>query len=248
MKKSVQIGANKTGLGLAPKMAEELFDGADDQFKSFAQADEDIRPDISFADVKHDYTRSSGPVGTVPAPSSIKGAAVTGFQKITARHPEVFIDKLGERLAFERTGTRLYDAFIMKCETQLPEASIAFLRQIREEEMQHFLMLTETLKELGADPTAMTPCADVAAVASKGLIAVVNDPRTSIAQAAGAVLSAELIDNDGWDLLIELAANARMEDLRERFEAAKASEVRHLSEIREWLKELVLANDVIQYQ
>ena len=39
------------------------------------------------------------------------------------------------------------------------------LRQIREEELQHFEMLKECMQTLGGDPTAMTPAADVAAVA-----------------------------------------------------------------------------------
>ena len=34
----------------------------------------------------------------------------TALNKLVGVSPEVLIDKLGERLAFERTGTRLYDA------------------------------------------------------------------------------------------------------------------------------------------
>jgi hypothetical protein len=247
MKKSVQIGANKTGLAMAPIMSKELFDGEDDKFKPFAQAEEDPRKDQTYADIRQEYIRSSSGVGSVPAPLTVKGVATTTYQKLTGRHPEVLIDKLGERMAFERTGFRLYEAFIQKCQTVLPEESIDFLKKIQLDEFVHFQLVKEAITSLGGDPTAVTPCADVAGVASKGLIAVINDPRTSIAQCANALLIAELTDNEGWELLIELTRQAKLDQLYQQFSAAKASEERHLSEIRKWLKELVFENDVIEY-
>ena len=246
MKKSEHIGANKTGLGVAPRMSKELLDNQDDQFKPLAQAEEDPLPELSFREIKQNYIEESGSIGTVPPPTTIKGAAVTVLQKITAKNPEVLVDKLGERLAFERSGARLYEAFILKCEMELSEDEVSFLRIIHTDEISHFEMLVETMKELGADPTAVTPCADVIGVASKGLIAVVNDPRTSIAQSASAILTAELVDNDGWDMLIDLTREAGLTEIAERFTAAKQNEERHLLEIRNWLKQLVSANDVTQ--
>ena len=257
MNKSVKIGANKTGLGMAPLMSKELFDGEDDQFKTFAQAEEDPRPDQTYIDVRQEYIRESADLGTVPPPTTAKGAAtkriipitakITGYQKLTFRHPEVLIDKLGERLAFERTGARLYEAFIQKCETVLPPDSITFLHQIHREEVAHFKMLKMCIESLGADPTAVTPCANATAVAAKGWVSVITDPRTSIAQCANVLLIAELSDNDGWDLLIALTEEAGLKDVCQKFRVAKENEERHLVEIRSWLKELVLANDVTEY-
>jgi hypothetical protein len=82
------------------------------------------------------------------------------------------------------------------------------LGRIRAEELAHFHLLCEAAITLGADPTAQTPCADVAATASMGLLHVVADPRTTLAQSLNAILTGELTDNAGWDLLTELAQEA----------------------------------------
>ena len=63
------------------------------------------------------------PIGTVPLPGTVKGMAKTSVQKVMGRHPEVLIDALGDRLAFERTGTRLYDAFLGKARVRTEESS-----------------------------------------------------------------------------------------------------------------------------
>lgn len=244
MKKSVQMGANKTGLATAPVMSAQLLDGADDAFKPLAQAPDDFIPEQTYIDIRQSYARQSGPVGTVPPPATLKGMVNTGVQKLTMRHPEMFIDKLGERLAYERTGVRLYEALIQKCELEMGEDGIQFLRRIAEDEKNHFLLLKDAMKSIGADPTAMTPCADVAGVMAKGLLAVITDPRTSLAQSANAILAVELIDNDGWDLLIELSTKAGLTEFTPRFEEARASEERHLAEVRSWLRDLVGSNDV----
>ncbi|HYF21309.1 MAG TPA: ferritin Dps family protein, partial [Ramlibacter sp.] len=79
----------------------------------------------------------------------------------------MLIDKLGERLAFERTGVRLYEALILKVATATSGLAVdgAQLRRIRDEEEAHFRLVGQCLQEIGADPTAMTPCADVIGVA-----------------------------------------------------------------------------------
>jgi hypothetical protein len=66
----------------------------------------------------------------------VKGVAKTGMQKLTGKKPEVLIDKLGARLAFERTGTRLYDALLGKCLVRRDEVKglpIELLREFRDE-------------------------------------------------------------------------------------------------------------------
>jgi hypothetical protein len=96
-------------------------------------------------------------------------------------------------------------------------------------------MVRGAMEELGADPTAITPAADVIGVASSGLLQVVTDPRTTLPQSLDALLTAELTDNDGWQMLIELARIYGKEDLVTRFQIAKAAEEVHLAEVRRWL-------------
>ncbi|RYH67612.1 MAG: ferritin-like domain-containing protein [Alcaligenaceae bacterium] len=118
----------------------------------------------------------------------------------------------------------------------------ATLLMIRTQEHEHFLMLSEVMRSLEGDPTAQTPCADVIATASMGLMQVVTDPRTTFAQSLNAILTAELTDNAGWELLISLAQGAGESDLVEQFERALEEEKEHLVIVKSWLAALTAAS------
>ncbi len=202
------------------------------------------------------YILDSDAVGSIPPPATIQGLLKTGFDKLVGERPEIFMDKMGERLAFERTGTRLYDALIVKYETLAAEGGVPpmpgalantsedpsdTLQRIREEEHAHFLMLSDVMRSMGADPTAQTPCADVAATASMGLMQVVTDPRTTLAQSLNAILIAELADNAGWELLIALAQKAGKSEMADEFARALAQEDEHVLTIKSWVAALASA-------
>jgi bacterioferritin (cytochrome b1) len=119
------------------------------------------------------------------------------------------------------------------------ESPMQTLQRIRSEELAHFQMLCEAMTQLGGDPTAQTPCADVTATASMGIMQVVTDPRTTLAQCFNAVLTAELTDNAGWELLIQLAEQAGESELAGRFLGALAQEQEHLVTVKGWLSTLV---------
>lgn len=117
---------------------------------------------------------------------------------------------------------------------------LADLNHIMEEEFQHFQMLTQVITEMGGDPTSQTPCADISAVAAMGLIQVLTDPRTTLAQGLQALLTAELTDNAAWELLIELAEQAGHDELVPQFQKALASETEHEEKVRQWLRTMVM--------
>ena len=58
-------------------------------------------------------TTATRTTGTRELPGDPAGAAL---QALKGGPPTQFLDKLGERLAFERTGVRLYEALISKHE------------------------------------------------------------------------------------------------------------------------------------
>jgi len=68
-----------------------------------------------------------------------------------------------------------------------------------------------------------------------GIGPVINDPRTDFWQALEAILVAELVDNDGWEMLSGLALGLGYDDLAARCTAAKAEEEEHLRSVRAWL-------------
>lgn len=211
------------------------------------------------------YVEEADAIGSIPPPATLKGIVKKGIAKVSGRNSATLLDKIGERIAFERGGTRLYDALLTKYEVlsqvedavlppaaeltgdgeealpeeYLGESAAQTLRRIRSEELMHFWLLSAAMKELGGDPTAQTPSADVTGTASAGLLQVVTDPRTTLAQCLNAMQSAELIDNAGWELLIQLADDAGEADLAAQFLNALGQEQAHLVAIKNWLTHLV---------
>jgi ferritin-like metal-binding protein YciE len=154
----------------------------------------------------------------------------------------VLVDKLGERLAFERTGVRLYEALLVKAQAASsgPMLDVSAVQRIRDDEESHFHMVARHMVSLGADPTAMTPCADVAGVQAMGHMQVLTDPRTSVAQALNSILAVELADNASWELLIELAQDAGQSDMAQAFNVALETERQHLQTVQGWLRQAVM--------
>jgi ferritin-like metal-binding protein YciE len=157
---------------------------------------------------------------------------------------QVFIDKVAERLAYERGGTRLYDAALVKV-IALAEGTpvnVERVKQIRNQEAEHAEMLRQALIALGADPTAQTPCADLVGVQSMGLMQSLTDPRTSLSQALSSLLAAELIDVASWEMLSRLATSCGQDAMANQFDQALKQEESHLDTISRWYEALLNAD------
>ncbi len=238
MKDAAEFGLNKTPTQLHPVMTQSMVQGSEE----FPPHAEDIAFD-AFS-MRKSYIENSEQLGSVPLPSSFRGAVKTGAQVIQGNSPSVLIDKLGERLAFERSGVRLYDALITKCKSAEPSLDLTTLEQFRNDEAEHFALVRDCIVAMGGDPTAQTPCADSASMAAMGLMQVLNDPRSSIPQCVEAILMAELTDLAAWELLIELISDAGNEEYAGKFRQARMTEDRHMQTIKGWLERLTLSNEM----
>lgn len=227
------MSGNRTGIQTSPELAEELIEGASNAMPSSDGGPGDI------AAMRGEYIAEGFPLGSMPSMPASEEADAGEEEAGMA----VLLDKLSERLAFERMGTRLYEALLNKCEIlgeTTPGPTIEQIRLIGKEELEHFLMLNRIVAEIGGDPTVESPSADVAAVASLGIMQILTDPRSSMSQCLQAMLTAELTDNDGWQLLIKLADNLGYQDMKREFETALENEELHLQNVRTWLTESVL--------
>jgi len=233
MKTAEDIGTNRTGIATSPLEAPQVIAGAE-------QGGSSPGDESALAAARTAYVREAEPIGSVPPPVSLKGAVKTVAQALKGEKASVFIDKLGERLALERAGVRLYALAMVKAETG-PRwdgaPSVADLAGIQRDELEHFGLLQECAKELGADPTAMTPSADVAVNLSKGIPAVLADPRSDLRHCLEGLLVAELSDNAGWEALASLARELKQDRMAEQFERALEQEQDHLRRVKEWLRE-----------
>ena len=222
MQTVTEVGMNHSGMLVAE-------DGGQKMLENIELTKPNRGDERDLAKIRLEYAKESDPVGSPPEPQQSGMTAV-------------LMDKLGERLAFERAGTRLYDALMVKCAADgsagIPAKE---LKHIRDEEATHFAMLGAAIQSLGGDPTAQTPSADVAGVEGMGLMQVLTDPKTTVVQALHAILVAEMTDNAAWDELIELVTEAGNDELVERFTEALNEEQEHLEKVQGWYKAATLA-------
>jgi rubrerythrin len=207
---------NRTGVAVAPERAAEMV-AATREFPPSSEGNGHL-----IAGVRVRYAREDG----------------SDQPRRAMENRPLLMDKLGERLAFERAGTRLYEALVSKHEAYGSfegGPSRDDLTHVLEEEMQHFHMLRAAIEELGGDPTELTPSANVQLVASHGIGQVLTDPRTTLVQSLEAIAVAELADNECWETLVGLTRLAGLEELAQRCEQALATEQEHLEKVRSWL-------------
>lgn len=227
-----EMGQNRTGIATSPNLTKEMIAGAK-EFPPSPNGEESI-----IARVREEYARDAEPLGSVPPPMTLTGAAKTALRGAKGLRPNQFIDKLGERLAFERTGVRLYEALISKLDAFGSfdgGPTREMLVDIMNAEYQHFTLLSDAVTKLGGDPTVVTPSADLHATMTAGVMAVIVDPRTTFAQCLEAALLAELADNAAWEALTDLASQNGDDDLASLFEAATSEEGVHLENVKSWI-------------
>jgi rubrerythrin len=220
------VGLNRTGISAFPSDSADVIANAE---RTCVGRTPDGR---ALAGIREVYESKAEPIGTVPASAAAKA-------------PAVLIDRVAQRLAFERTGTRLYEALITKYDTSRGwegGPTRRELERIHADELSHFQLLRGAVEEIGADPTAVTPAADVSGAASIGVLQVITDPRTTLPQSLDAILTAELTDNDGWQMLIELASATGHASLATRFQAALDAEAEHLASVRRWVTAATMAD------
>ncbi len=151
------------------------------------------------------------------------------------------VDLIGERLAFQRSAVRLYEALAAKAAAVTPTTgapTAQALSALADEKLGHVGTLVVALEELGGDPVRPSSAlAAATAATTNGALRVVTDPHATLTQALFATLGAELLDNEAWTLLGDLAERLGYEHqgLAGSFRQALVDEERHLDRLRTWL-------------
>jgi rubrerythrin len=232
MNQNATAGTNLTGLVAAPQRSQEMLTGTEE----FPPSSEGSAEDLSL--VRIAYAKEVEPLGSMPPLVHGEGKGKSAAKAVKGEQLLLFMDKLGERLAFERTGTRLYEALVSKHDafgSFTGGPSREALEHIRQEEYQHFTLLQSVIEQLDGDPTAVTPSANLHATAARGIQMVIVDPRTTLLQSLEAILIAELADNACWGALIELAQEAGKDTFVQQFQEALRNEQDHLDKVQAWL-------------
>jgi ferritin-like metal-binding protein YciE len=236
-----QIGRNRTGQQTSPQLSREMNEIVQPVSAEAANAS-------VLTEVRLEYIREAEPLGSVPPPPTVRGKVETAAKLLQGDRPQAFIDKLAERLAYERGGTRLYDAVIAKFiayADELQDVTLQELVEIREEEASHAALIRTCIEQLGADPTAQTPSADLVGVMTAGFLQAATDPRTTLAQTLQVALAAELVDVTSWETLIWMAEEMGQDAMVVRFRKALQHENEHLAKVRNWYESLTMASGTL---
>lgn len=159
------------------------------------------------------------------------------MKKLAERHPDKLLDLLNERLTFERLAVKLYDTILEKMHAiDLPSvagisAVVSQVREQRNQEKEHEEWLEEQIRALGGDAHEKTEMSDLIERESKGVAEVIQGD-TELPHLFHALQTAELVDDTGWKLLLELADEADDSEAREEIRRRAEEEERHLAFLR----------------
>jgi bacterioferritin (cytochrome b1) len=153
------------------------------------------------------------------------------MKQLAEHNKTKLIDLLCERLAFEREGVHLYDSILSKLDATPGGGSIGAFRDelqtFRDQEKEHEEWLEKQIRDLGGDTNVKTEMATLVERESQGIDQVVTTDDL-LPHVMHAMLTAELVDNSGWELLIELADDADDKEARAEFRKRLHEEEDHL--------------------
>lgn len=222
MKKTSYAGINRTGNETHPIRTRNMIRGME-EFPPSSPGDATV-----VAGVREEAARHAPPIGSMPPLAVDEPSAAL----------VLLADKMGARLAFERSGVRLYEAILSKYDAYGSfdgGPSRDDLERIHDEELSHMVLLWDAVQTLGGDPTAVTPSADLQTTASMGVVQAIVDARTTLVQSLETMLVAELADTESWQTLVKLARDNKQDELGRRFEEAEKREEEHVASVRRWL-------------
>jgi bacterioferritin (cytochrome b1) len=170
------------------------------------------------------------------------------MEKLADTNREKVIDLLTERLTFERSGVKLYDRILEKMRESEDQQITKMFDQMlehRDQEKEHEEWLEDQLRAIGGDAHGETEGALLVETESEGIEKVILEQRSSLAQMFHALLVAELADNAGWDLLVQIADEADDPKARRAFKKRLHEEEEHLIFVRRALEKLSI-REVLQ--
>jgi rubrerythrin len=149
---------------------------------------------------------------------------------------DALVDKLCERLAVETGGVAIYEAAIAKVGDPTVAAR---LKHFMQEEAEHRDLLDDYLTKLGVqDPAAReTPSARLAKHEGEAYLKLIAEAETP-AQVLNILLTVELMDENGWEMIIDLGRDLGDDELVRALDGALRDEKEHLRGVRGMLAQM----------
>lgn len=169
------------------------------------------------------------------------------MRKLAQRNKPKLLDLLNERLKYERSSVKLYDSLIEKVKRAGDANIMRMMPQLKEhrgQENEHAEWLEQQIRDLGGNAQADTDMSQLIQKEAKGIEEVMLDGDMNIMHQFHALMAAELVDNAGWDLLVQLADEADDGDARRAFKKCLHEEEEHLELVQkamgDFMREAVL--------
>ena len=149
---------------------------------------------------------------------------------------DALADKLCERLAVETGGVEIYQEAIARIDDPTVAAR---LRHFMQEEAEHRDLLDAYLTRLGVADRD-TPSARLARHEGEAYKQLVGEAETA-AQVLNILLTVELMDEAGWEMIIDLGRDLGDDELVRTLDAALQEEKEHLRGVRGMLAQMTRA-------
>ena len=140
---------------------------------------------------------------------------------------EALVDKLCERLAVETGGVDIYQAAIAKLNDP---TMVGRLQHFMQEEAKHRDLLATYLDKLGVEERE-TPSARLAKHEGEAYLKLIAEADTP-AQILNIMLTIELMDENGWEMIINLGRDIHDDDMVRTLSVALKDEKEHLRGVR----------------
>jgi bacterioferritin (cytochrome b1) len=163
------------------------------------------------------------------------------MQKLAGTNVSRVIDLLNERLTFERSGVKLYDKILERMRTE-PQVALMVeqMQEHRDEEKEHEEWLEKQIRALGGDARSPSEKSILVRAESQGIEHVIERD-AQLSHDFHALLVAELADNAGWDLLVQLADEVGDRDAKKEFKKRLHEEEEHLLFVRHAVEQFAKA-------
>lgn len=153
---------------------------------------------------------------------------------------DLLVDKLCERLAVETHGVEIYEAAIVKLDdpTIVPR-----LKHFMQQEAEHRDLLAAYLDKLGVTQRETTS-ARLAKMEADTYLAMIGEADTP-AQVLNILLTMELMDENAWEMIINLGRDSHDDEMVHTLHVALKQEKEHLRGVRGMFSQLTRAMMVV---
>jgi len=152
---------------------------------------------------------------------------------MTHVNQDALADLLCERLAVETGGIDIYKAAIAKIDDPTLTARLDHFMQ---DEARHRDLLSAYLDKLGVTQRD-TPAARLARMEGRAYLQLIAESTTPV-QVINVLLTVELMDENGWEMIVNVGRDIHDDDLVNALDGALKDEKEHLRGVRGMMAQL----------